>query len=84
MPKTKPGQSRKGKNKAQRESPSPLSPEVEEALIARITESVIQSMNRNEPVEEIPEQEDHADENGEQEGMEMEEMKECSFLVTLN
>ncbi|CAG2206463.1 unnamed protein product [Mytilus edulis] len=73
MPKVKPGQSKKGKNKAQRESPSPLSPEVEEALIARITESVIQSMNRNEPVEEIPEQEDQADENGEQEGMEMQE-----------
>lgn len=72
MPKVKPGQSKKGKNKAQRESPSPLSPEVEEALIERITESVIQSMNHNEPVEEIPEQKDQADKN-EQEGVEMEE-----------
>lgn len=57
MPKIKPGQSRKDKIKAQRESPSPFSSEAEEALISQNSASVIQSMNRNETVEEIPEQE---------------------------
>lgn len=64
MPKIKPGQSRKDKNKAQRESPSPFSSEAEEALISQNSASVIQSMNRIETVEEIPEQEVIEDREG--------------------